>query len=189
MTVDATDVGEQVASEIQTGALALAAKPRDVRDLGVAFRATGFRVHLELHRPVPVMGDRFERGGIVLHLTDRFADRGLAPKPGTIERGKYHQWIAFSLNTIEPAAMAVFFHSPEGQRGLASPHWPQFEAALKVVEDALEHAWLLGEAFSAADVLMGSMLEVMSDAGMLATFPRLTDYVARLRARPKHWPK
>jgi glutathione S-transferase len=45
--------------------------------------------------------------------------------------------------------------------------------------------YLLG-AFTAADVMMGFPLDLAERQGQLAAHPRLSEYVARLRARPAY---
>ena len=46
--------------------------------------------------------------------------------------------------------------------------------------------WLLGGEFSAADVMMGYVVDVAERRGDLAGLPRLGSYVERLRARPAY---
>ena len=47
-------------------------------------------------------------------------------------------------------------------------------------------SWLLGERFSAADVLLGSGIGYMLSFNVLPKRPEYLDYVARIAARPAH---
>ena len=46
-----------------------------------------------------------------------------------------------------------------------------------------EHAWLAGEAFSAADIQMSFPLLALEGQGRLGDYPRLTDLLSRMRER------
>ena len=56
-----------------------------------------------------------------------------------------------------------------------------------VLEDGLEEGpWLLGEVFSAADVLVGSSVYFMKMFGLLPDSPVLEAYAERCLARPAY---
>src|SRR5262245_23431226 len=48
-----------------------------------------------------------ESAAIIMHLADRFPEKGLAPKPGTPERGLYYRWIVYAMVTMEAQVAAV----------------------------------------------------------------------------------
>ena len=75
---------------------------------------------------------------------------------------------------------------PEAERDtavLASAR-ERFGTSGSVLADAIESDYLLPGGFSAADVMIGHMLIWAEALGLLAHQPKLSDYAARIRARP-----
>ncbi|HBP17725.1 MAG TPA: glutathione S-transferase family protein [Planctomycetes bacterium] len=135
---------------------------------------------------VPALDDGgtkiFESAAIILHLADKFPEKGLAPEPGSKERGLYYQWIVFNVATVEATAVGYMLASDDEakQRALAD-----LSEALDVVAKALDAGgpYLLGEAFSAADVMIGSTLLWGKALGWLEGKPTLEAYAERLGKR------
>ncbi len=145
--------------------------------------------------PTLVDGDLvlFESAAICQYLADKFADKKLAPPVGTPARGLYYQWIHYAMSAIEPPAVTIFLHTmirPEAERipALASEARPQLTAAVKVVDQALSgRTFLLGEQFSAADVMVGSTLAWANMMGVVGSdVPAAAAYVERLTQRPAY---
>lgn len=133
----------------------------------------------------------WESAAIVQYLADKFPDRRLAPAPGTAARGPYYQWCFFAMCGLEPPAITLFHHTvrlPEAERlpQLVEPARRQMASAARVVEEALAgRDFILGAAFSAADVLVGSTLWWYRMMGQLGSeLPRVGAYLERLTARP-----
>ena len=133
----------------------------------------------------------FESGAIVQYLADKFPEKRMAPPVGTPARGLYYQWIHYAMSGLEPPILTIFLHTvlrPEAQRVpmLVTEARPQLSAALGVVEGALAgRPFILGNDFTAADVMVGSMLgwaRMMSIIG--DELKNVSDYVTRLSARP-----
>jgi glutathione S-transferase len=62
--------------------------------------------------------------------------------------------------------------------------WPSYDATLDRVERALERGpWLLGDHFSAADVMLGSMLQWLNAWGKLPPRAALERYLGSLNLR------
>jgi glutathione S-transferase len=144
------------------------------------------------HGLVPALRDGdtvvFETAAICLYLADRFADQRLAPAPGSTQRAAYYQWVVYSVATLEPALADTWLQTqrPENQRDSAALRAAQerFENSAAVLGAALASPYLLGERFSAADVLVGAMLIWAESMGLLEGHGRLADYAARIRSRP-----
>jgi glutathione S-transferase len=143
--------------------------------------------------PTLVDGDTvlFESAAICQYLADKFPEKKLAPPVGTPERGKYYQWIHFAMSGLEPPAVTIFLHTvflPEAERvpQLVDGARQQIHAAAKVVDDALAgRQWILGDQFSAADVMIGSTLMWAQMMGMIGDdLPNVTAYLGRCVARP-----
>ena len=81
--------------------------------------------------------------------------------------------------------MAEKFNNWEVNRG--SSGWGDWDLMIEVLEKGLEQgSWLLGERFSAADVLVGSSVYFMKIFGILPQNPVLEAYAERCLARPAY---
>ena len=146
------------------------------------------------HAKVPVLVDGdlalIESAAICLHLADRFPAAQLAPPVGTPERGRYYQWMVYAIATLEPPVLQVFLHTvrlPEAERSAAqaAAGRAQFAEVAQVLTDALGgHPFLLGERFSAADVLLGMACYFLRQFGIVQDEPVLFAYIERCMARP-----
>ncbi len=124
-----------------------------------------------------------ESGAICAYVAEAFPQAGLAPPAGDAARGRYLQWLFFSPGCIEQAFLVKFVKvemRPE-QAGFGD-----FDRMLGVLETAVAPGpWLLGERFSAADVMIGSDLHFGIDVFRLVPpRPALRAYVDRCLARP-----
>jgi glutathione S-transferase len=143
---------------------------------------------------VPALSDGevtlFESAAICAYLADKFPDKHLAPPLGSPARGYYYQWLIYSMATAEPGVLKVFLNTvmlPEAKRSVAAADEgrAQWAAVARVLESALEgKSFLLGEQFSAVDVMIGSIAGWASSMKLLEGFPQLQKYVARLTSRP-----
>ena len=137
----------------------------------------------------------YESAAIVQYLADRFPEKQLAPPVGTPARGKYYQWIHYATSTLEPAAVTIFLHTTGTPVGRPQPvRLPQLvpearaelTAAVRVVNDALAgKEFILGDDFTAADVMIGSLLGWSMMLGMIGEdAPNVRTYLAQLLSRP-----
>src|SRR5262249_61507714 len=94
----------------------------------------------------------WESSAVALYLTDKFPRNGIGPLVGDPKRGAYVSWLAYYCGVLEPA-WTMRFLKVETPRGTAG--WPPTEEALEVTFKTLERGpYLLGERFSAADILL-----------------------------------
>lgn len=125
-----------------------------------------------------------DSSAIALYLADRYPASGLAPAIEDSQRGSYLYWMTFTPGVIEPA-MAERFNNWEVNRGTSG--WGDFDLMIEVLEKGLEQGpWLLGERFSAADVLVGSSVYFMKLFGILPENAVIEAYVERCLARPAY---
>jgi glutathione S-transferase len=67
----------------------------------------------------------------------------------------------------------------------AQSPYADYDTTVAAIRQALQPGpWLLGERFSAADVLWGNALRWVTGFGMIEATPVIADYVARVMARP-----
>jgi len=124
----------------------------------------------------------YENAAICLYLADRFPRARLAPRPDAPERGRYLSLVVYSTSQLEPAMGDHILQIPHhAQRG-----WTDFETAKQVVERELgDGPYLFGDWFTAADVMIGSMLIWKRLVTGASDGPKIDAYVDRLLARPK----
>jgi glutathione S-transferase len=121
-----------------------------------------------------------ESGAIMVHLTTLFPKAGLAPMPGTPEWGAYLTWMTWYGSVMEPVLVCA-------AGGINHPYLTASIRGTAEVEARLHTAlqkgpWLLGEAFSAADILVHSPYAWFRDA--MPADPLIRDWVERCMARP-----
>lgn len=128
--------------------------------------------------------DLAESAAICLYLADAFPHTGLAPPIGHPDRGAYLFWMTFVPGIMEPAA---FEKLSDSEPNKVSHGWGDFDTMARVLEDALDTGpWLLGADFSAADVMVGSAVHFLSEAGLFPGGSVLGDYVAACLSRPAY---
>lgn len=121
---------------------------------------------------------------ICLYLADRYPAAGLAPALDDPSRGRFLFWMNYTPGLIEPAMMEKFLGS-EVARG--SCGWGNYETMLQVLEKGLkEGPWVMGEQFTAADVLLGSSINFMKQFGLLEDNEALDSYLQRCLERPAY---
>jgi glutathione S-transferase len=123
-----------------------------------------------------------EQGAIFTYLADLYADTGLAPALDDPLRGPYLRWMFYYGSSFEPAVVdrAQKVVPPQGM----CPYG-DFDTMLKTLTDQLERGpYLLGERFTAADVLWGGALGWTTRFGLVPKLPVIEAYIARHNARP-----
>ncbi len=126
-----------------------------------------------------------EQVAIFLFLADRFAEKGLAPAIGDPLRGPYLRWMAFYGSSFEPACVDRAMKREPGHRAM-SPYG-DYDSTLKAVTDQLARgSYLLGERFSAVDVLWGTALNWLTMFGIVEKTPVIEAYVERVTSRPAY---
>ena len=126
----------------------------------------------------------FEGGAIALYLTDLFPQAKMGPKVGDPLRGEYLSWLAYRSGVFEPAFMErrLDFDHVYGAMGWAPPE--EVEAVLNA--HLAERPYFLGEAFSAADIMVGGGINFMLQFKMMNETPLLREYCARITDRPAY---
>lgn len=137
--------------------------------------------HPDKQVPAIVDGDELvaESIAIVLYLTDAFHAAGLGRGVGEAGRGAYLTWVSWYAAAMEPAMFAAMGNelgtAPLKQRG--------YDKMVGRIEYALaRHPHMMGEAFSAVDLLVASAINFAR--GAFPASQALDDYVARCTTRP-----
>ena len=125
-----------------------------------------------------------EVAAICTYLADEFPDKKLNVPVGTPRRGLYLKWLFFGPSVIEPAMTDRAFPRKEDPRASALG-WRDFDTVLDIVAKALQPGpYLMGEQFTAADVVIGSGLRYGMMFKMIPERKEFHDYVGRLVTRP-----
>ena len=145
---------------------------------------------------IPTLDDdgvvMFESGAIVQYLLERYGQGRLEPAAGDhAGRAAYLQWLHFAEATAyQPIGVFAWLTR---YRDDATDHLVLLEdlrhrsaSGLVFLENALgDGPWLLGEQFTAADVMMGFTLLAARQLGLLdERYKGLTAYLSRLESRP-----
>lgn len=138
---------------------------------------------------VPALTDgeltMFESGAMVDYLLERYGDGRLRPPPGTHESALHHQWCWFAEATLSrPLGLNRILRGDTGSP-LAAEGERKARDCLAVVDQAMsDRDFLLGDEFSAADIMMGYSLQLISSNGLLDdNYPNAGNYLARLKQR------
>ena len=125
-----------------------------------------------------------EAAAICTYLADEFPHAGLNVPVGDPRRGPYLKWLFFGPSCVEPAIIdRAFPRSEQPRRGMLG--YGDFDTVMNVVAKGVEPgSYLLGEHFTAADVVVGSTLRWGLMFGLLPTRPEFIAYVGRLERRP-----
>ncbi|MCW4454818.1 glutathione S-transferase family protein [Flavobacterium sp. MXW15] len=123
-----------------------------------------------------------ENAAICAYLADLVPEKGLAPPPGSPERGAYYRWLFFlagpleawltarSTGTLAPAVGAGY-----GEEG----------DVLRTLEQALQgRTYLAGDRFTAADLYAAASLSYYMMIGAIEKNPVFEAYVAHHVGRP-----
>lgn len=145
-----------------------------------------------------------ESGAIVEYLVDRYGAGRLVPPRGTPEHLRYTYWMHYAEGSAMPPLLLKlvfdrvkegpmpFFVRPIARRiadvAMTSFIGPQLKTHLDYMEQEVARTgWFAGSEFSAADVQMSFPLEgAVARAGLNGSRPALTDFLARIHARPAY---
>jgi len=122
-----------------------------------------------------------ESAAICLYVADRYGADVLAPAVDHPQRGKYLYWTMYTPAVIEPS-MSEKFNQVEANRQRSG--WGDFDLMIETLEQGLgDREWILGDRFTAADVMLGSSAVFMRMFDMLPDSPIIGAYADRCLAR------
>lgn len=152
-------------------------------------------IQLEGRGRVPVLVidavTMYESVPIVQYLLHHYADGRLEPPRDSTEYGVFLRWMTFGEETLMGPVSKIARHGfalPEAERDrsmleMGKRRFRHFAASL---EEALsKHEYLHGDAFTAADIVVGySLFAANLGGGLPHDYPKLLAYYERLSARP-----
>lgn len=125
-----------------------------------------------------------ESAAICLYIADRYCSGTLAPTTDDPRRGKFLYWLMYTPAVVEPA-MSEKFSGVEPNRVRSG--WGDFELMIESWEKCLDASpWILGDEFTAADVMLGSSAVFLRMFNMLPESEILSAYADRCLERPAY---
>jgi glutathione S-transferase len=120
-----------------------------------------------------------ESAAICLYLTDTFPDARLGPGPAHASRPEYLTWLFYYAGVLEPALVAKLRGQTE-----SDAEWKRaYEGMCARVGAALrERAYLVGDRFSAADILLESAFQF--GRAWMPQGKEIDAYIERMSSRP-----
>jgi glutathione S-transferase len=135
--------------------------------------------------PAIMHGDALitEQGAVFIYLADQFPEAGLAPAIGDPLRGPYVRWLVYYGSSFEPALIdKAMKREPAPASTLP---YGDYDTMLKTLTDQLGRGpYLLGERFSAADILWGTALTWTTMFKLVPELPVIKAYMDRVNSRP-----
>ena len=124
-----------------------------------------------------------EQGAVYAYLADLYPEAGITPAIGDPLRGPYLRWLFYYGSSFEPALVDRSLKR-EPAPPSTSPYG-DYETMLKTLTDQLAAGpYLLGERFTAADVLWGTALRWTTMFKLVPETPVVSAYVGRVTSRP-----
>ncbi len=124
-----------------------------------------------------------ECAAICAYLADTFPEARLAP-PNPL-RGSYYRWLFFAAGPLEAAVSnrSLGFEVPDERRRMIG--YGSFQDVMDTLEIAVStNPFVAGQAFTAADVYVGSHIAWGLQFGSIEKRPAFVDYLARVSDRP-----
>jgi glutathione S-transferase len=124
-----------------------------------------------------------EQVAIFIYLADLFPEAGLAPAITDRLRGPYLRWLAYYGSSFEPAIIDVAMK--RDPTPLQMCPYGDFDTMLGTLVAQLSTGpYMLGDRFTAADILWGTSLAWTTSFKLVPELPVITAYIARINARP-----
>ncbi len=170
--------------------------PYDLETLELRSPAEGPFVQATPSGKIPTLEDEgivlFESGAIAEWIVERHGGGRLAPAVGTADRAAFLQWMHFAESTAFSGIGCIAWHTrfrndAESVPTAMADYRAWVTGALDVLEKTFADGrpFLLGEAFSAADCMMGYTVSVASWMSLLGPqHTQVAAYAARLAERP-----
>jgi glutathione S-transferase len=135
--------------------------------------------------PAILHGDTLitEQVAIGIYLADLFPEAGITPAIGDVLRGPYLRWYVFYAACFEPALVDKAIKREPGPAAMV-PYGDLTTTLNALTTQLSKGPWILGDRFTAADVLWGTALTWMTGFGLVDAVAPIKKYVDLWNARP-----
>ncbi len=124
-----------------------------------------------------------EQVAIGIYVADLFPEAGITPAIGDPLRGPYLRWYVFYAACFEPAMVDKAMKREPGAVGMV-PYGDLARTLGTLTAQLGKGPWLLGDRFTAVDVLWGTALTWMTSFGLVEAVAPIKPYIDRWNARP-----
>jgi glutathione S-transferase len=124
-----------------------------------------------------------EQVAVYTYLADMYPEAGITPPIGDARRGPYLRWMAFYGSSFEPAFVDKAMKREPGAASM-SPYGTLDDVWKAVTGQLAKGDYMLGDKFTAVDVLWGAALNWMTMFGIAPETPVVRAYIDRVKARP-----
>jgi len=164
-------------------------------DMAPAYRASPEWRKLNPVGKVPVMSDgaltMFESGAMVQYVLDKYGEGRLQPPHESVDFGICLQWCWFAEATFGRALGEIVNHRREFKDNPSQAVIDEMKSRARLSANALDRAltdktWILGNEFSAADVMLGLTLRSYLKHMDEALPGNLAPYFKHLSERPAY---
>jgi glutathione S-transferase/GST-like protein len=132
-----------------------------------------------------------ETAAMMLQIVDRHPEAKLAPPAGSAERARFLRWLFFLASAVYPTILRVYYaerysSDPNAAEGIKSAAEADLDGQFEILDSALDPGpYLLGETFSAADILLWMLAQWHPDpTRLLEKAPLVRSIVDLVQARP-----
>ena len=124
-----------------------------------------------------------EQVAVYTYLADMYPEAGITPAIGDPLRGPYLRWMAFYGSCFEPAFVDKAMKREQGEASMM-PYGTLDDVWNAVTGQLAKADYMLGDTFTAVDVLWGAALNWMTMFGLAPETPVVRAYIDRITARP-----
>ncbi len=132
-----------------------------------------------------------ESAALLMLLSERHPEAGLAPPPGAQDRANWLEQMIFLANTVLPAMRDWFYAGTDGDASGADAVQAIARRRIEAARDRLDahfsevRPYMVGERLSTADLLAVMLMRWTRNMPRPATgWPNLAPYIERMRAMP-----
>ena len=142
--------------------------------------------------PVLVDGDCTitESAAICTYIAEKYQAAALIPEQATAARAHYYQWICFCIAEMEPQLwsirknMMLYPKSLRSHMAIKVGRQEYYNAVTILADHLASREYVLGEQFTAADIVVAYDLIWAGTLKLLVEYPVLRAYTERLKQRP-----
>jgi glutathione S-transferase len=124
-----------------------------------------------------------EQAAVYMYAAELYPEAKMSPAIGDPLRGPYLRWMVFYGSCFEPA-LADRSMNREPPPISRSPYGTYDLTINAVTKQLAKGPWLLGDTFTAADVLWGAALSWVTGFKLVPELPEIKAYIDRFNARP-----
>jgi glutathione S-transferase len=124
-----------------------------------------------------------EEAAVYMYVAELYPQAGLAPSIGDPLRGPYLRWMVFYGSCFEPAVVDRSQKTPPAPPSTCP--YGDFDTMLNTVSQQLTKGpYIVGDKFTAADVLWGMALKWTTGFKLVPELPPIKAYIDRVNSRP-----